>query len=269
MHTGQPLCDWVGFLTECEPDLFQQYFLEEWNMLLVASLPAWAQSKQTRVHALGATTRGKRRYVLSVWGESAQQVHRLPFGKWGDYITRYDVKRRLYDIKPDTYQRLCVALQFADTKRNLEAFKLPKRQKNTQRDSGGEGVRFGSRKSDLSTKLSKRGNEIPYFETQIQDDTLDRTVLDVFTDREEEGTAFRPWEALLEKAGALQMRHIQAWLFAAGIDKGIDGLRHDDIPMPKQLRDIFQLELWGEPRPEPAEPEHTIGHDDGEWFLEQ
>lgn len=252
MHLGMPQIDWASFLIECEPDLFQTHYLEEWNMLLVAPLPAWAQKKQTRVHALGATTNGKRRYILSVWGESAESVTRLPFAKWFEHITRYDVKRRLYDIRNDTYERLCVALQFADTRRNVEAFKVPKRQKNTQRDSGGEGVRFGSRKSDVSTKLSKRGNEIPYFETQIQDDALSRIVLDVFIDHEDTGKHDNSWNDVLERAGALQLRHIQAWLFACGIDKSIDGLRHDDIPMPEKLKKMFQLELWSGDTPLPT-----------------
>lgn len=263
MHTGQPQCDWVSFLIECDHDLFQKHYLEEWNMLLVATLPAWAQSKQTRVHSLGAVTGGKRRYVFSIWGESAEQVRRLPFAKWFDNITRYDVKRRLYDIKPDTYERLCVALQFADTRRNVEAFKLPKRHKNTQRDSGGEGVRFGSRKSDVCTKLSKRGKEVPYFETQIQDDALNRIVLDVFMDAEETGNHNNSWSNVLERCGNLQMRHIQAWLFASGIDKPIDGLRHEDIPMPEKLKKMFQLELWsgGAPLPTPLQ-DYADGFDE-------
>lgn len=260
MHLGQPQCDWVSFLIEIEPDLFQQLYLEEWNMLVVARLPAWAQAKQTRVHALGATKNGKRRYVLSLWGESAQQVVHLPFVKWVDRLTRFDVKRRLYDIRPDTYERLCVALQFAETRRNVEAFKLPKRTKNTVRDSGGEGVRFGSRKSDISTKLSKRGGEIPYFETQVQDDRLDAAVLEVMEVTEGTSTVVGFWELLLHNLGHIQAKHINTWLFAAGIDHPIDGLRHENIPMPNKLRDLFQLELWGEPQPGPEDDDIDAAH---------
>jgi hypothetical protein len=222
-------------------------------MLLVARLPAWAQAKQTRVHALGATKGGRRRYILSVWGESAQQVIHLPFAKWSDELTRYDVKRRLYDIRPDTYQRLCVALQFAETKRNVEAFKLPKRTKSDQRDSGGEGVRFGSRKSDICTKLSRRGNEVPYFETQVQDDLLGSHILDVIMTAQENPLHFDTWAALLEQLGERQKLHIQCWLSLAGMDKPIEQLKHDDIPMPAKLREMFQIELWGEPQPQPED----------------
>lgn len=247
MHLGVAQIDWVSFLIECEPDLFQTHYLEEWNMLLVARLPAWAQSKQTRVHALGATTNGKRRYVLSLWGETAQQAMVLPFCKWADHLTRVDIKRRLYDIRPDTYERLCVCLQFAETRRNVEAFKLGKRTKNQQRDSGGEGVRFGSRKSDISTKLSKRGKEIPYFETQIQDDLLSQVLADVMMQVEEGLPEDYAWNALCERLDAFQERHINHWLFAAGIDKPINGLRHEDLPMPNKLVSLFQNELWSNP----------------------
>ena len=261
MHLGQPQIDWAGFLIECEPDLFQTHYLEEWNMLIVARLPAWAQSKQQRVHALGATKGGRRRYVLSVSGESAQHVAQLPFDKWVDHLTRYDVKRKLYECRPDTYERLCVALQFAETRRNIEAFKLPKRTKNTARDSGGEGVRFGSRKSDKCTKLSKRGNEVPYFETQIQDDLLGGLVLDVQMANEVLKSRLHAWEDLLDHLGAAQTRHIDTWLRLAGIDRPIDGLRHEDIPMPPKLQAMFQLDLWagGAPLPQPDDEPQRHG----------
>ena len=255
MHLGQPQCDWVGFLIECEPDLFQTHYLEEWNMLVVARLPAWAQAKQQRVHALGATKGGRRRYTLNLYGESAAEVRHLPFAKWADELTRYDVKRRLYDIRPDTYERLCVALQFADTRRNVEAFKLPKRTKNTQRDSGGEGVRFGSRKSDICTKLSKRGNEVPYFETQIQDELLGGQVLDVLTELEAPVHHLDGWYSLLQRLAPMQDRHIATWLRLSGIDKPIDGLRHEDIPLPDKLKTLFQEDMFygGAPLPQPED----------------
>lgn len=265
MHLGQPQCDWVSFLLEVEPDLFQMHYLEEWNTLIVARLPAWAQAKQTRVHALGATKSGKRRFVLSLWGESAQQVVHLPFVKWAEHLTRYDVKRRLYDIRPDTYERLCLALQFAKTRRNIESFKLPKRTKNSVRDSGGEGVRFGSRKSDISTKLSKRGAEIPYFETQVQDDRLDSAILEIEELTEGSATTVGFWELLLHLLGDLQVKHINAWLSAAGIDRGIDAVRHEDIPMPEKLRDLFQLEFHSDPLPEPADDSELQGRIDDEF----
>lgn len=253
MHLGAGNCDWVSFLIECEPDLFQTHYLEDWKTTVVARLPAYAQAKQQKVTALGSTTHGKRRYILSLWGEAAREHKHLNFFVWSEFLTRYDVKCRLYDIRSDTYERLCIALQFADTRRNIETFKLPKRTKNTARDSGGEGVRFGSRKSDLSTKLSKRGNEIPYFETQIQDDRLDAAVVEAELLAEGDKKYNLRWEYLLALATGIQAKHIEAWLFAAGIDRSIDGLRHDDIPMPKKLQEMFQLEIWsgGAPLPEP------------------
>jgi hypothetical protein len=258
MHLGAEQCDWVTFLIECEPDLFQTHYLEEWKMLVVAPMTTWAQKHQQRVHALGTGDGGRRRYTLSLWGESAPLHARLPFGKWSENLTRYDVKRRLYDIRPDTYERLCVALQFAETRRNVEAFKLPKRTKNAQRDSGGEGVRFGSRKSDLCTKLSKRGREVPYFETQIQDDKLGAVVLEQYQTAEGRPYSAIDWEHLLFECARVQDKHIETWLRLAGIDKDIDHLRHEDIPMPKKLKDLFHQEmLWGGdyPEPPPDEPD--------------
>lgn len=261
MYLGYPQIDWAGFLVEAEPDLFQQHYLEEWNALLVAHLPGWAQKNQTRVQALGATKYGRRRYVLSVWGESAQSVVNLPFRKWADELSRYDLKRRLYDIRPDTYERLCVALQFAETRRNVEAFKLPKRTKSDKRDSGGEGVRFGSRKSDIYTKLSRRGNEIPYFETTVQDDLLGGIVNDAFIALEGAPNDNRAWASLLEALEPVQARHIGAWLTCAGIDRPIDGLRHEDIPMPGKLRKMFQLELFAGDAPLPLPDDEPPAHD--------
>lgn len=253
MHLGIGNYDWVSFLIEADADAFQLHYLEEWNQIVVNRIPEPERRKKSRVHALGATKGGRRRYTLAVWGEYAALVKNLPFAKWADHLTRVDVRTKLYDCRPDTFERLCIALENAETKNNVESFKVAKRQKNHQRDSGGRGVRYGSRKSDVSSKVYKRGNEIPAFETQFQDDKLDAVVLGNLELAGELGSDAASWGGLLLNLQALQRRHIDHWLFQAAIDHSIEGLSHEMIPMPKHLRETYQQELWGEPQPTPED----------------
>lgn len=242
MEVGVRRYDYVSFLVETHADLFQDIYLAEWNRAIKDRIPAPSQKRFQRVHALGATKEGRRRYVLSVWGEYAGLVVNLPFDKWSDFLTRVDLRAQVYDCRPDTFERLCRALENAETRSNLESFKTPKRTKNHQRDAGGRGVRYGSRKSDVSSKIYKRGQENPAIETQVQDDKLDAAVLDASMSQEEAPHFADGWHYLRDHLELIQDRHFDNWLFQAGIEGSLEGLRHDDIPVPKFVREMVVQE---------------------------
>jgi len=269
MELGPGRFDYCSFLIECPADLFQDIYLAEWKRAIVDHMTLTEQKKNQRVHALGATKSGNRRYVLALWGEPARLVTNLPFPKWGDDLTRVDIRRTVYGCADDTYEKLCVALEYAETKNNIESFKVKRRTKNHQRDTGGRGVRYGSRKSDRSSKIYKRGNEKPAIETQFQDDVLDAMVLKALEQSIETRHILGGWEELRTTLEAAQDRHFSTWLFQASIEAELDGLRDHEIPVPTQLLKTYQLELFGGPIPEPASEGTGADDHNGEYFLGQ
>lgn len=242
MQVGVRRYDYASFLIETHADLFQDIWLNEWNVLVANHIPEPQRRKFQRVHALGATKEGRRRYVLAVWGEYARLVVNLPFEKWAENLTRLDLRAQVYECRPDTFERLCRALENAETRNNVESFKTPKRTKNNQRDAGGRGVRYGSRKSDVSSKIYRRGKENPAIETQFQDDKLDAAVLDALTDISDAPHITGKWELLRSRLEVCQDRHFANWLFQSEIDKPLEGLRHEDIPQPRFVREILEQE---------------------------
>lgn len=242
MQVGIRRIDYASFLIETDADLFQDIYLNEWNNLVANHIPEPQRRRFQRVHALGGTKGGRRRYILSVWGEYARLVVNLPFGKWADHLTRMDLRAMVYECRPDTFEKLCRCLENAETRNNVESFKTPKRTKNNQRDAGGRGVRYGSRKSDMSSKIYRRGKEHPAIETQFQDDKLDAAVIMALTDVEESKAPAAGWECLRANLEMYQDRHFQNWLFQSGVDAPLEGLRHDQIPIPKFVKEMMQQE---------------------------
>lgn len=251
MELGLGRFDWVSFLVETDADAFQATYLPLWNAAITERIPEGLRRKKSRVHALGATKTGRRRYVLSVWGEYAHLADNLNFAFWAEYLTRVDIRTTLYDCADDTFDRLTTALQYAETRNNIETFNVSKRTKNHARDAGGKGVRFGSRKSDVSTKLYRRGKEKPAVETQIIDDRLKDIVSEVEEAQEDTQGVFDGWNALRSALASLQDKHLTRWLFSAGIEKSLEDLRFEDIPMPGKLRQMFQLDMWADGAPLP------------------
>lgn len=261
MQVGVRRFDYVSFLIETHADLFQDIYLNEWNVLVKNHIPEPQQKRFQRVHALGATKEGRRRYILAVWGEYAKLAANLPFEKWADHLTRVDLRGVIYECRPDTFERLCRALENAETRNNVESFKTPKRTKNNQRDAGGRGVRYGSRKSDVSSKIYKRGKENPAIETQFQDDHLDSAVINALTTISDNPHILGKWEVLRAGLEMSQDRHFRNWLFQAEIDAELEGLRHDQIPLPRFVREMLHQESMQLEAPEPEEPEDTTTYD--------
>lgn len=261
MEVGLGRFDYASFLIECDEMEMQAMWLPEWNTCLVNRLPETVRKRHTRVHALGATKGGRRRYIFSVSSEFAENIRYLPFAKWADQLTRVDIRSIIYQCRPDTYEKLCLALECAETRNNIETFKVAARTKTHARDTGGRGVRYGSRKSDLSTKVYKRGSELPALETQFQDDKLDAAVLMALEESLSLESDEFSWITLRSHLSMMQERHMSNWLFQAKINKGLDGLRHEDIPMPEAIRQMYQLEMWGEPRPGPENDKNASEYD--------
>lgn len=255
METGLGRFDYASFLIECDELELQAFWLPDWNERLVNRLPVAEQKRHTRVHALGKTKSGRRRYVFTVSSEFAENIRYLPFAKWADNLTRIDIRSALYNCHPNTYEKLCVALEHAETRNNIETFKVARRTKTHQRDTGGRGVRYGSRKSDLCSKVYKRGNELPAVETQIQDQKLDTIVLSMLEVVLGEYDDEHLWAGLRSLGSAIQKRHIDNWLVQSGVNGSLDGLSDASIPMPKALKEMYQIDLWagGGPLPEPVE----------------
>lgn len=251
MQVGVRYYDYVSFLVETHADLFQDIYLNEWDVLVANRIPEPQRRKFQRVHALGATKEGRRRYIFSVWGEWAKLACNLPFEKWSDHLTRCDLRAVVYECRPDTFEKLVRALENAETRNNVESFKTAKRTKNNVRDAGGRGVRYGSRKSDCSSKIYKRGKEHPAIETQFQDDLLDRLVLDALMANEEAPHILGGWAYLRDGLEQMQDRHFRNWLFQSEIEHALEGLRHEDIPMPRAIREMYQAEMLLDSTPEP------------------
>lgn len=268
MVTGIGRLDYASFLVECDEQEFQVMWLPEWNELVANRMGEADRKRYQRVHALGAVKGGRRRYVFSLAGSFAELARQLPFAKWADQLTRLDYRNTIYECAPDTYEKLCVALEHAETRNNIETFKVAARTKTHQRDTGGRGVRYGSRKSDISTKLYRRGKEHPAIETQIQDDRLDRMVLSVLELSLECDERFNSWFVLSTQASVLQQKHVNNWLSQSGIDCDIDGLKHEHIPMPKAIKDMYNLELWaGDPEGVRAIEASAEANEPSDWPL--
>jgi len=129
MQIGVRRLDYASFLVETHADLFQDIYLAEWNRAVVAHIPEPEQRRSCRVHALGSTKEGRRRYILAVWGEWSKLVYNLPFAKWSDHLTRLDVRGVIYDCRSDTFEKLCRCLENAETRNNLESFRSRDRHK--------------------------------------------------------------------------------------------------------------------------------------------
>jgi hypothetical protein len=268
MHRGIRYWDYVSFLVEADADLFQTHYLEEWNTCVVNRLSPADAKRFTRVHALGAGKQGRRRYVLSIAGHWAHLVTHLPFAKWADNLTRADVRATMYDCRGDTFERLCLALENAETRNNIESFKVARRTKSNARDAGGRGVRFGSRKSDVSSKVYRRGKENPAIETQVQDDRLGEAVLDALEALEGPGMQDQGWEILISCLSDIQDRHFNQWFFASKIEGSLDKLSHENIPMPKHIKETYQLEIWAGGAPLPEPPNEDAAYQDMAEYRE-
>lgn len=259
MQVGVRRYDFVSFLVEVHADLFQGIWLSDWNTSVANRIPEPERRKKQRVHALGATKEGRRRYVFSVWGEYARLVVNLDFGKWGDCLTRVDVRGQIYECRPDTFEKLVRALEHADTRNNVETFKTADRTKNNVRDAGGRGVRYGSRKSDASSKIYRRGKEHPAIETQLQDDLLDRLVLSAQTTLEDNPHILGGWAHLLAECEQMQDRHFRNWLHQSEIDHPLEGLQHEHIPVPAVIRKIVEEQVQMELEAAQPPKDMTIG----------
>lgn len=107
-------------------------------------------------------------FCVEVWGETANYVAQsLPLVHWLK-VNRIDLRRTLRqrtDVEMRAFQRR--ALRMGAKGRNMTILNSKARTKTDSRDVGGQGVVYGSRKSDSHAVIYKRGSELPAVEFRL------------------------------------------------------------------------------------------------------
>jgi hypothetical protein len=188
-------CDYVKFIVVAEPDLFTTSYLEEWYETFGAEEENGR--KRWRLTCLGQAGIDKRKYALEIWGDPAQQVCNLSWAKWHKWLQRYDFAETFSLGDVDAIDALYELSRQAGMRHNVNRYSSRKRTKKTGRSGGGEGVAFGSHRSDFRLSIYKRHDEPLKWEVQMAGGRLGRLVQKTIRYLEIMGVdTIEPWSSL-------------------------------------------------------------------------
>lgn len=121
-----------------------------------------------KVTPLGSGADGLRRYCIEYWGVTARHASEMVPHHWYNLLYRIDYREEVPVIDSDDLRAIQAYVSVRPSGRTgTSTFTTRPAKKNHQRDVGGLGVRFGSRKSDQHAVLYKRGQERTAFEFRL------------------------------------------------------------------------------------------------------
>ena len=165
-----PTLDYIKYILPLDSDRLQQLaaHLHAYEMENTRGFK-WGQTAKMTVMDSTKDTAGRRRLVIEAWGKGADDMLELLSPLYLEHVTRLDYRRELAGATvKDVEAFLARSAMQAKSRRNVQTFRSQPRQKNHQRDVGGVGIYFGSRKSDSHTAAYVRGNEAPAIEHRFQ-----------------------------------------------------------------------------------------------------
>lgn len=148
---------------------------ETWAELVIladAARTATGYPRKCYTIKLSSGKPGKNCYIeLFIWGEPADWFAQMMPEAWWERNRRCDHKRLLPARKKGEMRK------FADTAKRrgakgigVNAIDKPRGYKSDKRESGGDGLSYGSRKSNRHAVVLQRGNELPYYEFRVAND---------------------------------------------------------------------------------------------------
>lgn len=167
-------CDYCKVIVHAEPDLFTETYLEEWYQAFGAESDG--NRKRWSLTALGPGFGGKRKYALEVWGEPAKNVRSLEWERWHPWLVRMDNADTFHIGNEEVIDRLYSLSRGGDSRLNVTRYSSRNRSKRHGRSGGGEGIAFGSHRSDFRFSVYKRYEEPLKVETQMSGNRLRRLV---------------------------------------------------------------------------------------------
>lgn len=162
--------DYIKLLFRVDHDWFQDYILPSANGLLSLIDPVGLLKKTSNWTVLPSKVGEPSRYILEVWGQDADTFARIMPGSWFNNARRLDIRDVLPDLDAQTMRDAVRWLNHQEHKFNTALFdSKPRQKRGGNRDVGGVGIYFGSRKSGQHGVIYKRGNERPAIEYRVQD----------------------------------------------------------------------------------------------------
>ena len=200
----KPTLDYIKYVLPLDNDRIQQLGtnLNTYEMENKAGFK-WGQTAKLSIMESTPATGGRRRLVLEAWGVGAEALLELMNYTYLEHVVRLDYRRELAGVgvkEVESFLARC-AMQKRG-RRNVQTFRSEPRRKNHQRDIGGLGVYFGSRKSDSHTAAYVRGDEAPAIEHRFQGRKaadIACEALGVIYDREQPGTHMNALMPVLER----------------------------------------------------------------------
>jgi hypothetical protein len=110
------------------------------------------------------------RYIFEVWGPMADRFAMYMPATWWECLRRIDLRAELNDLDPNQMRDAVRYLAHRESKHNVSLFdSKPRAKRGENRDVGGIGMYWGSRKSGQHGVIYKRGNEAPAAEYRLRD----------------------------------------------------------------------------------------------------
>lgn len=185
MEQAQPArkIDYIKFVWTGGYDLFQTHTLRQLDALADAAERRGINSLTLKFTVLGGNKmRNEERRVIEIWGEFAHFVFHACPTAWLNKVYRLDYRETIPALNSSHVQALQTALTLgAKPKVNTMVYNTRDRQKSASRDVGGQGITFGSRKSDHHAVLYARANEPVCLEYRMQGKKVNRMLRDAYT----------------------------------------------------------------------------------------
>jgi len=159
--------DYIKFIIKTDDQEFQDRY-----MPVVRSISSWLNKNGRRdgkLTPLGVEAGGLRRYCIEYWGDAAADAAQMVPLTWYNVMYRVDYREEVEVIDSDDLRAMQAYVSVRPSGRtSTSTFTTRPATKTNQRDVGGIGIRFGSRKSDDHAVLYKRGQERTAFEYRRQ-----------------------------------------------------------------------------------------------------
>lgn len=195
----------------------------------------------------GTDSQGRTRYVYEAWGKMADHLWELLPTVWVNALYRLDIREELPTITEDHIAALQTSISLG-SKGAVNTFMLNSRprQKTNQRDVGGRGVQFGSRKSDQHLVIYKRGNEAAAVEYRIQNKKINEMTRASYLSWQNEHVS-DVWQEIVANAMTMRATYQQKALGVSGTP-GLTGLLDMHKSRATQLRQALQFTETAEER---------------------
>lgn len=181
MDTEQTMrIDYLKLQFRVDSDILQSQVIPEIERIEGAALDNIENARRGKWTTLYTKVKKQTIYIYEAWGLLADEIAKLlPQHRWGA-VTRIDLRRELYNITPADMKWLQTFYSTHSVpKLGVNTFSTPQAFKTNQRDVGGIGIRFGSRKSDQHVVLYYRGKEGAAIEYRLQGKTCDKVMSDL------------------------------------------------------------------------------------------